>query len=260
MKLGMCAGLGDFERIKAAKAAGFDYIETGFSSFANASDADREAFLACLKENDIKCEAMNGFISLKVVGDEYNEEAVKEYISRAFEVCSRYTDFAVVVFGSGGARRVPEGFDMNTAIEQFSHVCREFVEPACEKYGKLAAIENLNRGETNILNLDADVNALVNKLSLPHIKTLTDNYHMALENEPYDVIRTFGSNLAHAHIANPEGRLFPQPEDTHDYASFFNAIKSTGYDGRISVEASAPKNLPLDEAAKRCADFLRKFL
>ena len=66
--------------------------------------------------------------------------------------------------------------------------------------------------------------------------------------------------LRSAHIANPEGRLFPQPEDAHDYAPFFDAIKSTGYDGRISVEAGAPKNLPLDEAAKRCAEFLRKFL
>ena len=260
MKLGICAGLKDFDKIKAAKDAGFDYIETNFSAFANASDEDRAAFVECLRKNDIKCEAMNCFIGLKVVGNEFDEKAVKEYIDRAFDVCSRYTDCEIVVFGSGGARKVPEGFDKAKAMEQFEYVCREFVEPACAKHGKYTAIENLNKGETNILNTDAEINALVNKMGLPHVKLLSDNYHMAREDEPYDVIRTFGKNLVHAHIANPEGRLFPQPEDKHDYAPFFDAMKAIGYDKRVSVEAEAPKDIPLEEAMKKSVECLRQYI
>jgi sugar phosphate isomerase/epimerase len=39
-------------------------------------------------------------------------------------------------------------------------------------------------------------------------------------------------------MANPQGRVFPRALDEYDYAPFFAALRSIGYDKRISVEAS----------------------
>ncbi len=260
MRIGVCVGIKDLDKIRSAKKAGFDYIETGFAGFANATDEERRAFCDVLAECDIKVEAMNGFITEKVVGDEYSEEKVKAYLDRAFALCCGMTDVKSVVFGSGAARKVPDGFPMEKALEQFRYVCRELVEPMCEKYGVNIAIENLQKKETNILNKDADVNAIANEIGCEHIKVLSDNYHMVLEEEPYSVIETFGNNLVHAHIANPEGRLYPMPTDTHDYKPFFAAMKKIGYDERVSVEAGLPEGMTNEEALPVCAAFLRKVI
>lgn len=259
MKIGMCAGFKDFEKIALAKKAGFDYIETSFNAYAVASKEDRDAFLACLKANDIRCEAMNGFISLKVVGPDFDEKAVKEYIDNAFVTCGE-TGFEVVVFGSGAARKIPEGFDYDEAKKQIAYICREFIKPNCEKYGKRVAFENLNENETNIFNTDAEINEFVNELGIDCIKALSDNYHMALVGEPYEVVATLGQNLIHAHIANPDGRFYPQPTDAHDYKPFFEAMKKAGYDARVSVEASVPKGVDAELATNLAAKYLRELI
>jgi D-psicose/D-tagatose/L-ribulose 3-epimerase len=46
-------------------------------------------------------------------------------------------------------------------------------------------------------------------------------------------------------MANPEGRVFPRNPKEYDYAGFFAALRTIGYDKRISVEAST-KDLPTD--------------
>lgn len=257
MKVGITAGVTELDKIRIYKEAGFDYIETNFGAYSKATKEQREAFLATLKECGLKCEAMNCFISEKVVGDEFDEKKVKEYLENAFEICSE-TGLEVVVFGSGGARKIPEGFPYDKAKEQFEYVCRELVYPLCVKYGITVAIENLNKGETNIFNTDEEINETVNRLSLDRIKLLCDNYHMALENEPYTVIPAFGENLVHSHIANPDGRIFPMPEDDHNYAEFFRNMKKAGFEKRVSVEASCPKDMELACAAKKCVEFLKK--
>jgi sugar phosphate isomerase/epimerase len=38
-------------------------------------------------------------------------------------------------------------------------------------------------------------------------------------------------------MANPQGRVFPLKFDEYDYAGFFEKLRQTGYDKRISVEA-----------------------
>jgi sugar phosphate isomerase/epimerase len=56
-------------------------------------------------------------------------------------------------------------------------------------------------------------------------------------------------------MANPQGRVFPRDAGEHDYAPFFAALRTIGYDKRISVEAST-KDLGAD--APLAIAFLRR--
>ena len=45
----------------------------------------------------------------------------------------------------------------------------------------------------------------------------------------------------HLHIARPNGRVVPAPgDDPAMYAPFVRAVKASGYDGLLSVEAGIP--------------------
>jgi sugar phosphate isomerase/epimerase len=39
-------------------------------------------------------------------------------------------------------------------------------------------------------------------------------------------------------MANPVGRVFPLSWQEYDYAPFFEALRRSGYQGRISIEAT----------------------
>ena len=71
------------------------------------------------------------------------------------------------------------------------------------------------------------------------IRLLVDLYHFDLEREPRASLAGYRGLLAHAHIASAKnGRLFPQPGDGEDYASFFRALQEAGYEGSLSLEGS----------------------
>src|SRR5207245_8369450 len=62
-----------------------------------------------------------------------------------------------------------------------------------------------------------------------------------------------GGHIRHLHVANPEGRVFPRKADEYDYAPFFAALRTIGYDKRISVEAST-QNLTADAPQDSASD------
>lgn len=63
--------------------------------------------------------AFNIFIpaELKVVGPDVNEEAVLAYVEKVMFRLSQ-TDTRVIIWGSGGSRRLPDGWDKKKAFKQ----------------------------------------------------------------------------------------------------------------------------------------------
>jgi len=140
-----------------------------------------------------------------------------------------------IVFGSGGARRIPDGFDRAQAYNQLVTFGR-MLAPTCADHGVTIAVEPLNRAETNVLNSVSEGLQYVKDVNHPAFRLLVDAYHWAKENEPPEDIITAGPWLAHAHIATYANRLPPGAEAC-DFGPFFAALKQAGYDQRISVEA-----------------------
>ena len=236
MKFGACVGT-DAEKIKILKEAGFDYAETNMTDIATISDEEFNAFLLALKENDIPCEASNCFIpgEYKLVGDAVDYTAISEYVAKALERASR-VGIESAVFGSGGARRVPDGVSREDAHKQLAYFLKEIVSPEAAKYGIRIAIEPLNKKECNCLNSVLEGVAVAEATGCDNIKTLADLYHVFLENDQMADIAALKGKIIHAHIANPVGRCYPAPGDGFDYAPFMKALNEAGCT-RCSVEA-----------------------
>jgi sugar phosphate isomerase/epimerase len=170
---------------------------------------------------------------LKTVGPNADHEGVLQRtelaLKRAKECGSKY-----IVFGSGGARNIPDGFDREKAKAQHIAVTKR-MGPLAEKYGITIAVEPLNRGETNFINNLAEGVEIVEAVRSPRIKLLCDVYHMLKEDESPDEIVKFGKHIVHCHIAEKEKRT-PPGVMGDDFRPYLASLKKIGYKGGLSIE------------------------
>jgi len=234
MLLGIC---GSPEIAPVVKAAGYDYLEINVSAhlIGEASDEEFAPNLKLIRECGLPCLAANVFVPghLKLTGPEVDFERLTRYI-QAVMVRAEQAGLQAIVFGSGGARKIPEGFERAQAYAQLIQF-GQMVAPLAAQHGVKIAVEPLNRGETNILNSVAEGLQYVQDVNHPAFRLLVDAYHWAKENEPVADIVTAGPWLEHAHIATYPKRQAPGAEPC-DFAPFMQALKEAGYDKRLSIE------------------------
>jgi D-psicose/D-tagatose/L-ribulose 3-epimerase len=252
IQVGYCTPLANLE---AAKAAGFDYVELATSEIAGLPDAEFEQAATRIRQVGLPVPATNLFLpaALKVTGPDINREEQMAYVTKAFTRLARLGT-TIVVFGSGGARRVPDGFPKDEALQQLVEFGRR-IGPEARAHGITIAVEPLRPEETNIINSAAEGLALVNAIGDPNFQLMVDFYHLASVKEDPAIIVRARDHIRHLHMANPHGRVFPRAFDEYDYAPFFAALRTIGYDKRISVEAST-KSLATD--APQAIALLRK--
>lgn len=221
--------------MQAVQDAGYDYIELPVATvMAESPDSEFEPVRDRILDFDIVPEAWNCLLpgDLKVTGHDVDSYRIERFLRTAFERIEELGG-EVVVFGSGGARRVPDGFPHEKARQQIV----EFVRLAGEiggKHGIEIAVEPLNPKETNIINSVVEGLALVREVDHPYVKVLADLYHMEESGEPVSVVIEAGSDLVHTHTADT-GRLFPG-SGTYPNREFLEALRSIGYNDRMSVE------------------------
>jgi D-psicose/D-tagatose/L-ribulose 3-epimerase len=252
VQVGLCTAL---KGIDAARTAGFEYLELGTSEIAALSDADYESALAQVRQLGLPVPVTNLFLpaTLKVTGPEIDPEEQIRYVRKAFARLSRLGT-GIVVFGSGGARRVPDGFSKDDAFKQLVEFGRRIAAEA-RTHNITIAVEPLRRQETNIINSAAEGLELVNAVDHPNFQLMIDFYHLASEREDPAIVLRAREHIRHLHMANPQGRVFPLAWDEYDYAPFFANLRKIGYDKRISIEASA-KDFPIE--APRAISLLRR--
>lgn len=255
IKLGICAPPDAFETVARM---GFDYMETGLVPIHRMNDEDFANLCARVERAPIRMEAINGMLpgTLPVTGPHVDEGALDEYLEKAF-ARARRLGAEVIVFGSGAARGAPAGFPMDEAWRQLFAFLKR-ADAHAGRHGLTIAIEPLCRPECNLLNLVSEAAAIASILNAPHVRTLADTFHMAISSEPASVLTLYGAQLAHVHIANPNGRACPEPDDGEDYAALLRALKDGGYDARVSIEGivkpfeeKAPLGLQALDRARR---------
>lgn len=243
MKLGMCgfstaknADGREFDLLAAAKTAGFDYIEMPLSRVAALSQGEFTALLGAVRASGLPCEACNVLFpgTLRLTGPQVDRAAIQEYLELALGRAAQL-GAQVVVFGSAGARNVPEGFPMEQAFLQLVDMLRA-AGPVAARNGITLAIEPLNRAESNILQTGAEGFTLAKLVDHPNVGLLLDYYHMAKDSDDYGIAVTARAYLRHAHFARLEGRFFPAVMED-DFRAFTGALQRAGYDARLSLEA-----------------------
>lgn len=242
MKIGLC---GDRSLLDLATRAGCSYLEGNLQTLAGEGF---DEMCAQVDASKIKMEAFNVMLpaQLKVTGPGVALEDVRAYLNLVLPRAARLGG-KIIVFGSSGARNVPEDFDPVRAFEQLVVFLR-MAGPLAANVGITIAVEPLRPQESNIINTVRDGLKLALAVGHDNVKCLADFYHMGQQGEGMEGILQAGDMLAHCHIARPEGRLHPLPNDGQDYGPFFGALREIGYQGRLSIEASSPdieKNLPV---------------
>jgi len=235
VQVGYCTPL---KNVAAAKAAGFDYVELSTTEIAGLPDEDFAAAERMLRDAGVPTPVTNLFLpaTMKVTGATIDKDAQAAYVGKAFERLARIR-VGLVVFGSGGARRVPEGFPPDEAFAQLVDFGRRAAKLARPR-GITILVEPLRRQETNIINSAAEGLKLVEAVDDGAFQLMVDFYHLASEHESPEIVIQARDHLRHVHMANPNGRVFPLAWEEFDYEPFFATLRRIGYNQRISVEAS----------------------
>lgn len=242
MRIGCCLPFKDEINIFKAKILGYDYIETALNSFDSAAEEEIAAFVYTLNEAGISCPVMNCMFTgqARLTGNDADHIYAKEYLYRMFEAIEPIK-IKKIVFGSGGARRVPDDFPKEKAFEQLIKFCSDCIAPVMEKYNAVCCVEELNSLECNILNTAEEVMDLIHNVNKPQIKLLVDYYHMCMENESVERLLKYKTYISHVHIASAKNkRDYPKSGDGEDYKAFFDILERSDYESKlITIEGRA---------------------
>jgi sugar phosphate isomerase/epimerase len=224
---------------KILKTAGYSFIEENARGFLvpNEPESVFEQKLALLKASTLPVEACNTFLpgDMKCVGPAAVHQEILKFGETSFRR-AQTAGIKTIVFGSGGARRIPEGFPAENARQQFISLCKKLA-PLAMKYNVIISLEPLNTGECNFINSLAEGAEIVQAVNHKSLRLLADVYHMLMENEsPMEIIK-YGDLIYHTHIAEKTGRSAPGVHK-EDFTPYFRALKQANYKGRMTIECS----------------------
>jgi D-psicose/D-tagatose/L-ribulose 3-epimerase len=141
-------------------------------------------------------------------------------------------------------------------FKRAADVHREVADEA-QRQGVCLAIEFLNRFECYFLNTTAAAAAYVRRVAHPNFKAMFDTFHANIEEE--NLPRAFSENaveITHVHVANNDRGV---PGRGHiDFPAVFRAIKSSGYNSWLTIEAFGRALPELVEPTRVWRDFFKQ--
>lgn len=226
------------DKAAVMKEAGAAFLTAGVGDLLVPDKSD-EAF-AKLREKAAACPlpilACNGFIRpahLRCVGPEANPDQVLVWAETAFRRLKQIHG-KFIVFGSSGARRIPEGWPRAKADAQFVELLKR-MGPLAEKHGVTVTVEQLQESECNYINRIGEAASLIRQANHPNIRLLADLFHMMRVGDSPEDLKAALDVVVHMEIAEKANRTVPGV-DGDDFRPFFRVLRAGGYRGAISIE------------------------
>ncbi len=254
MQFGICAPV---ERGAELKEAGCDFVEENVQNFLQGLVEDSKwGGAQKAKASPLGVLAANSLVpgDIKIVGPTADLEKLRNYIGVVMRR-AQAVGMKILVFGSAGARNVPEGFDRQKARKQILDFVK-MAAPVAQKHGVTLVAEPLNHTESNIINTVSEAMSYVKEVNHPAFRCLVDSYHFWIDNDSLADLKVAMPWIRHVHVADKDGRVAPGESGTADYRPFFKVIKDAGYKGVVSVEALGFTDFKT--VAPRVLAFLRK--
>lgn len=233
MRYGLCL---NSRALADGAEAGYDFAELAVGELCPLQDdAAFAPVRAALLASPLPVQVCNCFLpgTLKVVGPAVDHQAIRTYMEAALRRASE-VGVAVIVFGSGGARGVPEGFPAHLAQQQFSDAARLAAEIAA-RHQIVIVIEPLSAAECNLVNTVEEGAHIVRAVNNPNLCLLADIYHMANQGDDYGNLAQVLPLLSHIHTDSFSLPGLPGGA-SYDGPAFFAQLRQGGYQGRISLE------------------------
>lgn len=226
------------DRAAELKSAGLDFLTLSTGDFLVPDQPDEvfAANLAKLKAAPLPVLACNGFIRpahLRCVGPQANHDLVLEWAGTAFRRLKQ-AGGRFIVFGSAGARKVPDGWPRDKAEAQFVALLKR-MGPLAEKHGVTVTVEQLRAEECNFITRLGEGADLIRRAAHPNVRLLADLYHMAVMGDTPDDLKAAMDVVAHMEIAEKENRTYPAVAGD-DFRTYFRVLRQAGYKGAISIE------------------------
>lgn len=244
MKIGICAHPSD---VAGYPEPSFDFIEANVQGFLipENCDADFEPLAWTVRSSLRPLIAANCFIpaDLKVTGPSVDHTRFERYADTAFRR-AKSVGITTLVFGSGGARQLPAGWQAAEGFEQYVAALR-LCAPLAEKHRVTLVVEALNRGECNLINTIDEGAEAVRRCGHPHVKLLVDIFHMLRNGETPDAITRHADLITHAHVAENEGRARPGLHGD-DFRPFLRALRKAHDCRHLTIECMWDRGLRLD--------------
>jgi sugar phosphate isomerase/epimerase len=247
--IGIC---GDIREDSLFHASGYSVLVESIAKLISPKTVSDQQFsdnLVMIEGLKTKLYAFNIFIpgELKLVGPDVNEDSLMAYVKTVFQRCQR-AQVHLIIWGSAGARRIPDGFDTLKARNQFIDIARKLAVMA-SNYDIILALENLNKQETNFITTLQEACEIVKEVDQPNLRLCADIYHMLVEHEPPSVIARTKDYLVHCDIAEEHHRGAPGSYK-EDFTPYLKELKNVNYRGKIMIEARWT-NLPAETRPAR---------
>jgi sugar phosphate isomerase/epimerase len=198
-------------------------------------DADFAPRAAALRTCGFPMPAANVLLpaALKCSGPDIDYIRLESYAQTVFRR-AKEIGMTLIVFGSAGARMMPEGFSPAKGFEQYVDLLKQF-GPLAEENGVTLVVEPLNRGECNLVNTVLEGAEAVRRANTNGVRLLVDIFHMLRNGEPPDDIVKVGPLIRHAHLAENKDRAAPGV-NCEDFRPYLRALRRTGYNDRLTLE------------------------
>jgi sugar phosphate isomerase/epimerase len=234
MQLGLCAHPAD---LAAFADLPCDFIEGHVQNFLKpeAPEAEFAANAASARASRLPLPAANCFLppDLKVTGPAVDVARLARYAGIAF-ARAQSIGLTTIVFGSAGARQMPEGWSAARGFEQYV-AALDLVAPLAKQHGLTVVVEPLNRGECNLVNTIDEGAEAVQRCGHPHVRLLVDIFHMLRNGETPDGIARHADLVTHSHVAENQDRSQPGVHGD-DFRPFLRALKKARRCQRLTLE------------------------
>jgi len=221
------------------RQCGFDYVEIAGGMLRNLCEEELKALEKADAEESLGLLAANSLFTgdLMMGNPESDRDAQVAYIQTLVDALARL-GIRYAVFGSGAARRIPEGVSREEGLKVLYRFMNDFADYA-EPRGITMLIEPLHRGETNVFVTVPESAEIVRDINRDGLRLLCDSFHMAMESTPFDAVKNAGALIKHCHIAEAPDRTCPGTFTTGDPAynrEFAKSLYRIGYTGGVTVE------------------------
>ena len=245
---------GRFKDLPVIESVGFSSVEADFQDLTNLTDTEFDSLMEYRKSSSLTFTVFSGLLPLTLrFFDNYDEEFWLAKIRKGAARAS-LLGCKMIPFGAGKCRSLPPSVERLDGAKHValivSHICDVLSEN-----GISLVVEPLGPHYSNFLHTLPEVSDFLELVDRTNCLSMCDLRHMIHAGEPLKDILTYRDIIRHAHIDYPLGehRYFPARNDGYDYSLYLDMLRRSGYEGLLTIEATAIQQDFRKEAAEGLA-------